>query len=300
MVLVIVDAHSKYIDAHIVNAATSSATITKLRQTFATHGHGLPSVLVSDNATCFKSSEFEEFCRLNGIQHVTSAPLRPASNGAAERAVQTVKAGLRKTEGRDMETRLYRFLLHYRDTPQTTTGQAPAELLMGRKPRTRMHLVQPDIKDIVLRKQGKECDSHTSSTDYTFYAGDAVWAMNFAGTPKWQPGVLEEKTGPVSYTVRLADGRVWRRHCDHLRKRLPAETEGTELDQWRHLQQPVLLPPRPTNRTAPTEEKRPEEKRTVETNTEVRSDKDELVTPGAVNTRPVRNRKPPDRLICSK
>ena len=49
MVLVIVDAHSKYIDAHIMNAATSSATITKLRQTFATHG--LPSVLVSDNAS---------------------------------------------------------------------------------------------------------------------------------------------------------------------------------------------------------------------------------------------------------
>ena len=35
--------------------------------------------------------------------------------------------------------------------------------------------------------------------------------MNFAGTPNWQPGVLEAKTGPVSYTVRLADGRVWRR-----------------------------------------------------------------------------------------
>ena len=153
-----------------------------------------------------------------------------------------------------METRLYRFLLHYRVTPQTTTGQAPAELLMGRKPRTRMHLVQPDIKDTVLRKQGKECDSHTSSTDCTFYAGDAVGAMNFAGTPKWQPGVLEEKTGPVSYTVRLADGRVWRRRCDHLRKRLPAETEGTEPDQRRQLQQPVQLPQPPTNRTAPTEE----------------------------------------------
>ena len=97
------DAHSKYIEAHIVNAATSSATITKLRQTFSTHG--VPSVLVSDNATCFKSSEFKELYRLNGIQHVTSAPSRPASNGAAGRAGQAVKAGLRKTEVRDMETR---------------------------------------------------------------------------------------------------------------------------------------------------------------------------------------------------
>ena len=178
MVLVIVDSHSKYIDAHIVNAATSCATITKLRQTFPTHG--LPSVLVSENATCFKSSEFEEFCRLNAIQHVTSAPFRPASNGAAERAVQMVKAGLRKTEGRDMETRLYRFLLLYRVTPQATTGQAPAELLMRRKPRTRKNLVKPDIKDTVLRKQGNECD--TSSAYYTFYTGDVVWAMNFAGS----------------------------------------------------------------------------------------------------------------------
>ena len=51
--------------------------------------------------------------------------------------------------------------------------------------------------------------------------------MNFAGTPNWQPGVLEAKTGPVSYTVKLADGRVWRRRCDHLGKRLPMETAPT-------------------------------------------------------------------------
>ena len=100
--------------------------------------------------------------------------------------------------------------------------------------------------------------------------------------------------------MRLVDGRVWRRHCDHLRKHIPVETEGTEPDQQRKLQQPVQLPQPPTNRTAPTEEKQPEEKRTVDTNSEVRSDKDGLVTPGASNTRPVRIRKPPDRLICSK
>ena len=35
MILSIVDAHSKYIDAHIVSSATTSATITKLRHTVA-------------------------------------------------------------------------------------------------------------------------------------------------------------------------------------------------------------------------------------------------------------------------
>ena len=54
MILIIVDAHSKYIDAHVV-AATTSATLTKLRQTFAILG--LPSAVVSDNGSCFCSEE---------------------------------------------------------------------------------------------------------------------------------------------------------------------------------------------------------------------------------------------------
>ena len=110
--------------------------------------------------------------------------------------------------------------------------------------------------------------------------------MNFVGAPQWQSGVLEDKTGAVSYTVSLADGL----------KRLPVETEGTEPDQRRQLQQPVQLPQPPPSRRAPAREQRPEEKRTVD----VRSDKDGLVTPGAGYTRPVHIRKPQDRPKCSK
>ena len=60
------------------------------------------------------------------------------------------KAGLRNPEGRDTETRLYRFLLHIRVTYQATAYQPPTELLVGRKPRTRMNVVRPDIKATVL------------------------------------------------------------------------------------------------------------------------------------------------------
>ena len=59
MILIIVDAHIKYIDAHVVSSATTSATITKLRQTFAVLG--LPITMVSDNGSCFTSDEFEQF-----------------------------------------------------------------------------------------------------------------------------------------------------------------------------------------------------------------------------------------------
>ena len=77
-----------------MKTATSTTTIEHLRNIFATHG--LPEMLVTDNAAYFTSQEFQDFTKLNGIRHVTSAPYHPASNGLAERAVQTVKEFLKK------------------------------------------------------------------------------------------------------------------------------------------------------------------------------------------------------------
>lgn len=224
MILVIVDAHSKYIDAHVMSSATSTATIRSLRQTFATHG--LPCTIVSDNGTAFTSQEFRAYCRSNGIKHICSAPFHPATNGLAERAVQTVvKQGLRKTSGPDLETRLYNYLARYRVTPQSTTGESPAQMLNSKLPRIKLDLLLPQRENRVLghQEQARDYRTSTDTSETAFYAGDAVWAMNFAGKPKWLPGVLTDRTGPVSFIVSMTDGRIWRRHADHLRPRLPDE-----------------------------------------------------------------------------
>ena len=93
MFLVIVDAHSKWIDVHLIQSITS----TKIRMVFATHG--LPHKVVTDNGTSFTSEQFRTFLSQNGIIHVTTAPYNPSSNGLAERAVQTFKQGLKRTPG---------------------------------------------------------------------------------------------------------------------------------------------------------------------------------------------------------
>ena len=49
----IMDAHSKYIDAHAVSSPSSSEIERMLRRTFATHGS--PHVIVYDNACSFTS-----------------------------------------------------------------------------------------------------------------------------------------------------------------------------------------------------------------------------------------------------
>ena len=59
MFLTLVDAHSKWIEVHVVSAATSQSTMEKMRSIFATHG--LPEMLVTDNRPVFTSGEFEVF-----------------------------------------------------------------------------------------------------------------------------------------------------------------------------------------------------------------------------------------------
>uniref|UniRef100_A0AAQ4PHJ0 Gypsy retrotransposon integrase-like protein 1 n=1 Tax=Gasterosteus aculeatus aculeatus TaxID=481459 RepID=A0AAQ4PHJ0_GASAC len=154
MFLVIVDAHSKWIDVYPATTATSQVTIEKLRQCFSIHG--LPQTLVSDNGTGFTSQEFKAFMNQNGIQHITSAPFHPASNSLAERAVQTFKQGIKKIKGDTLETKVARFLFNYRITPQTTTGLSPAEMLMSRRLRSTLDLLLPDVKSKIRKKQLKQ------------------------------------------------------------------------------------------------------------------------------------------------
>ena len=105
--LVLVDAHSKWMDVQIVNSTSSDATISKLRSIFAVHG--LPEQIVTDNGSGFTSAEFDSFCKQNGIKHILTSPYHPSSNGLAERAVQTFKSAVVRMEG-PMDVRLSIFV----------------------------------------------------------------------------------------------------------------------------------------------------------------------------------------------
>ena len=76
MLLFIGDAHSKWLDVHVVSSTTSKATIDKLSITMAMHG--APRSIVTDNGTCLTGQELQDFVKSSGIQHVTSAPYHPS------------------------------------------------------------------------------------------------------------------------------------------------------------------------------------------------------------------------------
>ncbi len=153
MFFVLIDAHSKWMDP--VNSATS-VTIECLRT--SSSNHGLPELLVSDNGTCFVSTEFKDFLSKNGIRHVTSAPYHASSNGLAERGLQTFKRMMKKCPEGTLTAKVARVLLSYRVTP--TTGQSQAELLLGRMLRCTLDLIDPDLHMKVQEKQERQIRDH--------------------------------------------------------------------------------------------------------------------------------------------
>ena len=217
--LVVVDAHSKWLEVKIVPSTSSQATIHALRSIFAIHG--LPDIIVSDNGTAFTSSEFNDFMQKNGIRHIKSPPYHPASNGLAERAVQTFKDGLKKSSKGDLETHLTRFLFQYRITPHSTTGITPAELLMGRRPKARLDLLKPNVdarvEDIQVKQKFKH-DQHAK--DRCFHVGENVFIrIHGTGGTTWRSGKIISQRGQTMYKVKLPDGKATCRHIDDIRIR---------------------------------------------------------------------------------
>ena len=224
MFIILVDAYSKWLEVAIVSTCSSQQAIKFLLSIIATHG--IPEQLVWDNGSAFSSDKFESFILHNGIKHSRTAPYHPSSNGLAERSAQTFKEALIKSTG-DLETRLARFLFVYRSTPHSTTGRSPAELLLGRKPCSLLDCLRPDsdLAAKVAQSQSQQKANHDQhARPRTFYVGDHVYVRNFRGTTQWLPGVVRSWIGPLSVTVELEDGRIWRRHFDHVRNRLDVIT----------------------------------------------------------------------------
>ncbi len=129
--LILVDAHSKWLEVRRMSSTTSRAIVSTLRSIFAQFG--LPSIIVTDNGRNFVSSEFDSFLQLNGITHLVSSPYHSSSNGLAERGVQTFKKEMSKLKSTaDITDRLSHILFYNHITPQSTTGVSPAELLQNR------------------------------------------------------------------------------------------------------------------------------------------------------------------------
>ena len=113
--------------------------MTLLEQGFALFGY--PHTIVTDKATRFLYEEFQLWCQERRVTHLTGAHYHPATNGAAERLVQTFKQSLKKSLLPPKDA-LQEFMMQYRHTP-LNSGYSPSVLLNGRQIRSELDTLLP-------------------------------------------------------------------------------------------------------------------------------------------------------------
>lgn len=268
--LLVSDAYSRWPEVKLMTSTTATATVDVMRGLFA--AYGLPQVVVSDNGPQLVSREFETFLEANGVKHIKSAPYNPASNGQAERLVQTFKQSLEKQKdcGYPVQQCIDRFLFSYRNTPSTTTGKTPAELFLKRGVRTRLSLLKPKFS-----AQMQEKHTRVTSSPRTLQPKQKVKVRIFRGGDgkKWKPGVIERALGPVTYLVKV-EGQSLKKHIDQLITDKTTDiTEDIEIDIAEHVQVT------PETEVVPSREL-----------------ESAIVAAETQHTRPQRSRRPPDRL----
>ena len=214
--LLMVDYYSRWIEIFHLTSITSKTVINSCKAIFARLG--IPETVFSDEGTQYTSAEFQKFSQYWGFQHKTSSPRHPSGNGEAERAVQTVKNLLKK------EQDPFLALLNYRNTP-LASGKSPAELMLGRKLRTRIPLFRRDkdkASDEDFRKRDAlQKDRMKANFDKRHRArelpllkpGQHVWLTK----PRTEEGVVVKR----SVDVQTRSGHITRRNRTQLRIRDP-------------------------------------------------------------------------------
>ena len=209
----------------------------KLRSIIARFG--IPEQIISDNVPRFTSEVFRQFIKINGIHHATGAPYHPATNGIAERLVQSFKKAMKADKSaRTPQHKLDKFLFAYRCAPHDTTEQSPAELVFGRNLRTKLGLIKPDVRRTVEKHQLQNEDRPFRESQ----PGEPVMARNYRTGPTWVAGEIEDQTDPVSCTVRVQEGCLAAAHRTvetgahpktgrrNTGNNLPTQTRPTQLE----------------------------------------------------------------------
>ena len=99
--------------------------------------------------------------------------------------------------------------------------------------------MRPSLREVVHSKQHQQKVTHDKQVRARkLVIDDTVFIRNFTTGSKWLPGVVIEVKGDLTIYGELEDGRVVRRHIDHVRKRSCSTSPGSTNDD-----SDDLLPP---------------------------------------------------------
>ena len=156
---------------------------------------GRPFVLRSDNGPCYSSREFHNFLSFYQVDHITSIPHYPQSNGFAKALVGITKKLMEKSV---KERKPWNYgLLQYRTTPISCTLPPPLEMLTGRRPHSSLpqlpssigkNMETSRIHQELLRRQP---NNNTSTGAMDLEPGQPVFVKEVNGNV-WRTATVDQ------------------------------------------------------------------------------------------------------------
>ena len=188
--LIVVNSYSNWPEVFKCKNPNSEVAIRALHKLFAQFG--VVDCIVSDNGTQFTSGDFKEFYEDFQVNHITTPPYHPRSNGWAERFVDTLKHALKKAKSTPTDKTLQQFLQVYRVTPNANTPAElpPAQIMFARKVRSAFEKLLP--------RQIKHSRKQTVSKYYKIY-----FKIFKANKMFWKLGTIKKR---ISNMVYIIDG----------------------------------------------------------------------------------------------
>ena len=175
---------------------------------------GRPLILRSDNGLCYTSREFHNFLSFYQVDHITSSPHYPQSNGFAEALVGIAKKLMEKSV-KDGKPWNYG-LMQYRTTPISSSLPSPLEMLTGRRPHSTLpqlpsaigqNVETSKIQEELLRRQPNTSIGAHMELD----PGQPVFVKEVSGNV-WKTAIVDQPAAePDSYWVRFPDNSILRR-----------------------------------------------------------------------------------------
>ena len=136
-ILVIGEYFTKWVEAYAIPDQETETISRCLVDEFVCR-FGVPHQLHSDQGRNFEARIIKDICNLLGTEKTRTTPYHPSSDGFVERFNRTMMEMVSKLiepsrrQG-DWDEKLQLVMLAYRSTPQTSTGESPHMLMLGRE-----------------------------------------------------------------------------------------------------------------------------------------------------------------------
>jgi transposase InsO family protein len=244
-VFVVVDYFSRFMELVIMKTTTTDRVILALRTMIGRYGY--PISITADNGPQFRSLEFANFCRDEGIILNLTTPYWPQANGEVERQNRSLLKRIKISiqEDSDWKEDLLKYQAAYHVTPHSVTGRSPAELFFGAT-RDKFPIISRNFKmfdesirdrDRELKEKGKEyADNKRKAGDSEIVEGDTVVAKKMRKENKLDPTfdptehTVLEKRGNETIIGSNQTGQEYRRHVQHLKKVPTTENRSLEIN----------------------------------------------------------------------